>query len=241
MKERIVKIGTSGYNYFWNEGKPTSFKWYLKQGFNTVEINATFYSFPYRSWIKSWLDVPEYFDFSIKVNKIITHYLRLSDKSIATFQKFKDKLKEIEHKISFWLFQMPPTFEYSESNLQRIINFFTKAKLEGKGVIEFRDESWFKARSIVEKLEENGIIMCSIDSPDFPNDIYLCNGTIYVRLHGRKEWYNYEYSKEELDELVKKISSLEFKKCYIYLNNDHGILPNGFYLMEKFKINKLPV
>lgn len=236
MKDKVIKVGTSGYNYFWNEGKPNSFKWYISKGFNTVEINATFYSFPYKSWIRNWLESPEYFDFSIKVNRIITHYQRLSEKSAETFMKFKERLKEIEHKISFWLFQMPPTFEYSEKNYSRLINFFKKAGLENNGVVEFRDESWFKIASLHEELSKNGIIMCSIDSPDFPNDIYLCNNIIYLRLHGRKEWYSYEYSNEELDEIIKRINSLNFKKCYIYLNNDHGMLPNGFYLMQKFGI-----
>jgi|BEDMetMinimDraft_2_1075160.scaffolds.fasta_scaffold00027_27 Uncharacterized conserved protein len=239
--EKLIKIGTSGYNYFWNKGKPTPFKWYIKQGFNTVEINATFYSFPYKSWIKSWLDSPDYFDFSIKVNRTITHYSRLSQKGIELFSKFKNSLNEIEDKISFWLFQMPPTFELNEKNLAKIEIFFRKINLENKVVIEFRDESWFKDDKIIHILNQIGIVFCSIDAPEFPNEIYESNGIIYLRLHGRKEWYSYEYSKEELDEIVSKILNKDFSKCYIYLNNDHGMLPNGFYLMDKLGLKRSSV
>jgi len=225
----IFKVGTSGYNYFWNEGKPTQFKWYLKQNFNTVEINATFYSFPYKSWIKSWSYAPEYFDFSIKVNRIITHYAKLSEKAIDVFKKFKDIFKEIEDKIAFWLFQMPPSFEYSDQNLFRIKNFFSS--IDVNSVIEFRDPSWWR-KEVFDILKEIDVIFCSVDAPELPRDIIEINGKIYLRLHGREDWYNYEYSKEELDEIIKQILNISPKKCYIYLNNDHGMLPNGKYLLE---------
>ncbi len=56
-----VRIGTSGYNYSWNRCKD-KFRWYIDKGFKTVEINASFYSFPSKTWINTWLDAPEWFD-----------------------------------------------------------------------------------------------------------------------------------------------------------------------------------
>jgi uncharacterized protein YecE (DUF72 family) len=41
-----ILVGTSGYTYSWNKGKPNKFEWYLDQGFNSVEINRNFYRFP---------------------------------------------------------------------------------------------------------------------------------------------------------------------------------------------------
>lgn len=49
-----IRIGTSGYTYSWNKRRPTAFAWYVKQGFNSVEINASYYRFPLDSWIKTW-------------------------------------------------------------------------------------------------------------------------------------------------------------------------------------------
>ncbi len=226
----IFRIGTSGYNYFWNEGKPSQFKWYLNQGFNTVEINATFYSFPYKSWIKSWASAPDYFDFSIKVNRVITHYAKLSEKAIDTFKKFSALFKEMEEKIAFWLFQMPPTFEFSEENLSRIKNFFSN--IHQNSVIEFRDPSWWR-NEVYEVLKDLDVIFCSVDAPELPRDILETNGKIYLRLHGREDWYNYEYSTKELDEMIDTISKMKASSCYIYLNNNHGMLPNGRYLLNR--------
>jgi uncharacterized protein YecE (DUF72 family) len=117
MKDPTIKIGTSGYSYPWNKGKPTPFAWYLSKGFKTVEINASFYRFPSTSWINAWKIAPRDFDFSIKVHRSITHYARLQGHAIDLFEKFRDSLKEVKEKISFWLFQLPETFQGNEENL----------------------------------------------------------------------------------------------------------------------------
>jgi len=44
--EPKIRIGTSGYSYSWNKAKPDAFEWYIVQGFNSVEINYSFYRFP---------------------------------------------------------------------------------------------------------------------------------------------------------------------------------------------------
>jgi len=48
------------------------------QGFNSGETNASYYRFPAEAWINTWLSfAPDYFTFSIKVNRFITDYMRL--------------------------------------------------------------------------------------------------------------------------------------------------------------------
>lgn len=228
----MIRIGTSGYDYFWNEGKPTKFQWYLSQGFKTVEINSSFYRFPVNTWVKAWLKSPEDFDFTIKVHRSITHYARLSDRGLELLSKFTDILKDMEHKITFWLFQMPPTFVYNEKNYNKVIAFFTKAKLNATPVIEFRHESWWEHRNVLEDLDH---VFCSVDAPELPNEIVSTNKVIYIRLHGREIWYNYEYNKKELDDILERTRRLRPRKCYIYLNNDTGMLSNGLYLLRKVK------
>lgn len=79
-----IRVGTSGYSYFWNKGKPTTFKWYCNQGFSTVEVNISFYRFSMPNWIKTWKKCPPSFGFSIKVHRSITHYKKLTKNSIRT-------------------------------------------------------------------------------------------------------------------------------------------------------------
>jgi len=220
-----IKIGTSGYSYFWNEGKPTPFQWYTRQGFDTVEINATFYRFPNRSWVKIWSKCPEDFDFSIKVHRSITHYSKLRGKALHLWERFKEPL----NKITFWLFQMPPNFTVSDRNLETLLEFFRQLNLGNSAVVEFRHASWWKH---IDVCEEGQFAFCSLDAPKLPRDIVGINDVIYLRLHGRKKWYSYVYSGKELLRLAKRIDEVSASRKYVYLNNDHGMLQNGKFLMK---------
>jgi uncharacterized protein YecE (DUF72 family) len=225
----LIGIGTSGYTYSWNEAKPTPFKWYINQGFNSVEINASFYRFPTQSWIKTWLTAPEDFSFSIKVHRSITHYTKLKNRSLELWNRFRQPLESLEKKIDFWLFQMPSNYKYKQENLEAIRAFFEKTNLRNKAVIEFRDSSWWKA---AKKIANIGIVFCSVNAPCLPHSLMSTNGAVYLRLHGSKEWYNYIYSEKELDNILSRIKKLKADKKMIYLNNDHGMLQNGLYLLK---------
>jgi uncharacterized protein YecE (DUF72 family) len=225
----LIGIGTSGYTYSWNEAKPTPFKWYINQGFNSVEINASFYRFPTQSWIKTWLTAPEDFSFSIKVHRSITHYTKLKNRSLELWNRFRQPLESLEKKINFWLFQMPSNYKYKQENLEAITAFFEKTNLRNKAVIEFRDSSWWKATKEISNI---GIVFCSVNAPYLPHSLISTNGAVYLRLHGSKEWYNYIYSEKELDNILSRIKKLKADKKMIYLNNDHGMLQNGLYLLK---------
>jgi len=67
----------------------------------------------------------------------------------------------------------------------------------------------------------------SVDSPDFPLDVFNTNGLVYERMHGRTEWYAHLYSDEELHGVAEKILNLKPKKAYIFFNNDHAMLMNS--------------
>jgi uncharacterized protein YecE (DUF72 family) len=59
-------------------------------------------------------------------------------------------------------------------------------------------------------------------------------------LHGREQWYAYDYSLQELREiaaLAKSMESLGAKKVYIFFNNDvAGYAPqNALALLEMLK------
>jgi uncharacterized protein YecE (DUF72 family) len=58
---------------------------------------------------------------------------------------------------------------------------------------------------------------------------------MYLRVHGYKKWYNYIYSQTELDTMISSIKELNAYKKAIYLNNDHGMLKNGLYLLKHLK------
>ena len=235
-----ILIGTSGYTYSWNKGKSNKFEWYINQGFNSVEINGSFYRFPTESWTNNWKKVSgEKFMFSIKVHRSITHYTRLKgNKSVQLWKRFKKSVEPIEDKVLFWLFQMPSTFKFNQENLERLTIFANKAELNNKAVMEFRDSSWWSKASLKE-LQKNKFSICSVDAPLLPKKILNLNNIIYLRLHGSKSWYNYIYSEKELKRIISKLQKKRASKKAVYLNNDHGMLANGKYLMDHlFSINK---
>jgi uncharacterized protein YecE (DUF72 family) len=230
--KRKISIGTSGYTYSWNKGTTNKFRWYVDQGFNSVEINGSFYRFPTENWVNNWnANSQRGFDFSIKVHRAITHYSRLGDKAIQLWNRFKRPLKPIEERISYWLFQMPSTFTYNMENIEKIKNFENKAKLGNRAVLEFRDASWW-SKAALKEINETGVAFCSVSAPSLPGKIVTINQTTYYRLHGITKWYNHVYSDGELDKILTKIKRERGKRKAIYLNNDHGMLQNGFYLLN---------
>jgi uncharacterized protein YecE (DUF72 family) len=222
-----VKVGTSGYSYFWNEGKPSPFEWYVKQGFDTVEINATFYRFPSPAWVNVWRRAPPGFDFSIKVHRSITHYRRLGEGSHDLLERFVRPLEPLADRIAFWLLQMPPRFTYSETNLSRVSSFIAGVDLDAPVVVEFRDAHWWDH---VDEVARTGAAFCSVDAPGLPRDIVSTNDVLYLRVHGREAWYDHVYSEEELWEMARGVLQSSASRRYVYFNNDTGMLPNGLLL-----------
>ena len=73
-------------------------------------------------------------------------------------------------------------------------------------------------------LKELGAVFCSVDSPKSELRDWVTSDVAYIRLHGRKGWYDYNYAAHELrevKELAEKMNRLGAKKIYIFFNNDY--------------------
>jgi len=101
-------IGTSGWSYDWN---PDGFSWYMKNSnLNSVELNASFYRFPFLNIISSWnRKSPHGFRWAIKVNRMVTHASRFSERAVEYWSRFKELFEAVDQKIAFFLFQLPPS------------------------------------------------------------------------------------------------------------------------------------
>jgi uncharacterized protein YecE (DUF72 family) len=225
-----VYIGTSGYDYYWNKRRPSAFEWYLSQGFNSVEVNATFYRWPSPFMVNVWTHAPSHFRFSFKVHRSITHYSKLSKRATELWEKFSESLKPLHPKTVFWLYQMPPSFTYTPANMRRVNDYFSTLSHQGVAVVEFRSPEWWQH---VKELAESGAAFCSVDAPGLPNNVVAINDTVYLRLHGRTEWYSYVYTPRELDQIVEALGATRAKIIGVYVNNDEGMLENGLYLARR--------
>ncbi|MCD6562527.1 MAG: DUF72 domain-containing protein [Thermoproteales archaeon] len=237
-----IYIGTSGWKYFWN---PDGLKWYVENTpFNAIELNMSFYSFPRQRQVERWEREGNDLRWVVKVHRSITHMRKMSLKSIATWKKFREVFSPLEQKIDLYLFQFPPSLAFSEKIFERIISYYREGEIGEKMAIEPRHESWFNEK-VEEKFAEHDILMVTPDSPMFnglpQNKLFKTTDKVYLRIHGRTEWYSHIYSSEELEELVEKILETKTTKAYIFLNNDHGMLPNGEELVKIFTRRGYPV
>jgi len=223
MKNLKIHLGCSSYynsNWkpdFYPEGLPKS-KWFdfYCQHFSTYEMNGTFYKAPTLKVMQNWYDKsPEGFIYAVKAPKTITHLKRFKncEEEISTFyQVCKEGLRD---KLGAVLFQLPPSFHYSEENLKLIINSLDATF---KNTVEFRHESWWN-KEVFEILEAHKIIFCNVSHPTLPDSITKTSKIGYFRFHGSPKMFYSSYSKDYLYEIYKEIEKNSFEEFYIYFNN----------------------
>jgi uncharacterized protein YecE (DUF72 family) len=222
-----VYVGTSGWLYDWNEG--ASLDWYIEEsGLNAIELNASFYRFPFRNQVASWSRKGVGLRWSIKVHRSITHTRKMSEKALDTWFKFHDLFRVMDNIVDYYLFQLPPNYSCRGENLARIVEFNENVKLGNRMAIEFRHESCFN-ETVRRWAEENNIVVVSVDAP-IAKWIVSVNGFIYLRMHGREAWYGYEYSESELMEVADRIKALNPRRVHVFFNNNHWMLENARFM-----------
>ncbi|MEB2793023.1 MAG: DUF72 domain-containing protein [Caldisphaeraceae archaeon] len=227
-----IYVGTSGWMYSWNLGK--SLQWYVeKSGLNTVELNSSFYRFPYKNQVRSWRERGKDLRWSIKVHRSISHVHRLDKNSYEIWYKFLDAFKSMDDIVYFYLIQLPPSFKKNEENVERIVEFSRLSALGERLAIELRHKSWFD-QDTVDLFKKLGITIVSISSP-IGEFIARSNDIVYMRMHGTERWYYYEYKDSELSRIAKEIVNKGPKKVYVYFNNDLWMLSNGLYMLKLLK------
>ena len=216
-------VGTSGWYYDWNKEK--TLDWYIENSnLDAVELNASFYRFPFPNMIKSWARKGKSLHWAIKVNRLITHQFKFSGKAAATWKKFYDLFSPMHEFIDYFLFQLPPSFTPKGKSL--IEKFFGKIKTAKKCALELRHELWFK-EDLIKWVKSLGITWVSIDAPEFTRDIVKTTKNVYLRIHGRADWYRHNYTDRELRNIGKRIIAVQPDKVYIFFNNNHNMLKNA--------------
>ncbi|KGO94396.1 hypothetical protein Q766_05635 [Flavobacterium subsaxonicum WB 4.1-42 = DSM 21790] len=219
-----IIIGCSGfYNKQWKglfypEDLPTS-QWfaYYCQHFTTFEINATFYRFPTVKGMQGWYKkAPEGFTYAVKAPKQITHLKRFADCEDEIAKFYNSSKEGLAEKLGCILFQLPPSFTYSQERLELITSSLSA---EFKNVVEFRHESWWR-EDVYQSLAAANITFCSVNYPKLFTGVIATTPTGYVRLHGNPRLFYSEYTKDELQQLYANIlQQPHLTEAYIYFNN----------------------
>ncbi len=219
-----INIGCSGWYYwhwkgqFYPESIPSS-RWFAHYAskFNTVELNAPFYSWPTASTVKTWIRQAgrKRFVYTVKVCELITHVKRFSGTKtlVRDFGYIADLLGP---HMGCFLFQLPPSLRYSPAALRRIVEQLDPARAN---VVEFRHKSWWN-HTVYRAFRDAGIIFCSCSGPRLPDELVKTADDIYIRFHGTKRWYRYDYSRAELQLWANRIRASGTKRVWAYFNND---------------------
>jgi uncharacterized protein YecE (DUF72 family) len=218
-----IHIGCSGWFYwhwrgiFYPDTKRTDtwFRHYTST-FNTVELNAPFYSWPKLSTVKNWRrNAPDNFRYSVKVNRLITHEKRLV-RTRMLVEEFCGIEKILGEKLGCFLFQFPPSYRYTPSRLASIVR---QLDSQYRNAVEFRHKSWWR-EAVYRRLREHHLIFCTVSAPRLPDELIRTSDVIYIRLHGRSRWYRHDYTADELNAWADKIESSGARDAWIYFDND---------------------
>jgi uncharacterized protein YecE (DUF72 family) len=221
-----LHIGCSGWFYwkwrgvFYPETLPTAewFSHYAKR-FRTVEINASFYSWPTEANVKAWAKAAgrRRFVYTVKVCELITHVKRFKGtKSLV--QDFGVIADILGNRMGCFLFQLPPSYRYTPARLRTILSHLDHRR---RNVVEFRHASWWN-EDVFAAFRKTGTIFCSCSAPRLPDMLVRTADDIYVRFHGTKRWYRHDYSNEELAEWSARIKASGAKTSWVYFNNDYN-------------------
>ena len=221
-----LNIGCSGWFYwdwkdrFYPPGITTKewFQHYADQ-FDTVELNAPFYSWPTIATVQSWVHQAQnrQFIYTVKACELITHIKRFT----RTTQLVKDFYfidRLLKPHMGCFLFQLPPSFHYTAPRLKRILDQLDSSK---RNVVEFRHSSWWNKQTYL-AFKKTNTIFCSCSAPRLPDELIQTSDEVYIRFHGISRWYRHNYTSEELTVWAKRIRQHDSARVWGYFNNDFG-------------------
>ncbi|MFW5801960.1 MAG: DUF72 domain-containing protein, partial [Spirochaeta sp.] len=76
---------------------------------------------------------------------------------------------------------------------------------------------------VYDVLSESRVAFCMLSAPGgLTTGAVQTHDFMYVRFHGKDDWYNYRYSEDELRHWADIILEQNPGEAYIYFNNDVG-------------------
>jgi len=228
-----VRLGTSGWSYaewigpVYDDEKQSKLRRYSSV-FGIAEIDSTFYAYPSKGTVIGWnRNSPADFAYAAKLPKVVTHNkkLGLNGDVEDDLYKFCDLMEPLSNsgKLACLLAQLPPSLGFDLEVMGRFLELVPKGF---RLAVEFRHPSWLRDETW-RLLSDHNVAYTTVDEPLLPPDLWVTADFSYFRWHGhgRRPWYNYRYSLDELEPWVPKIREAG-EKCqnvYGFFNNHyHG-------------------
>jgi uncharacterized protein YecE (DUF72 family) len=164
----LVRIGAQGWNYAaWQgpfypvETRQASFLSVYARAFDTVELDATFYSVPSPSTVRNWAaQVPAGFTFALKMPQEVTHEHRLRE--VAELAAvFFDRARILGPKLGPILLQFAP--EFGPAELPALAAFLPHLPRDLAFAVEFRHRGWIHD-GVLALLAEHNVALALTDT-----------------------------------------------------------------------------
>ena len=185
---------------------------------DAVEINSTFYrdhtEKSYRKWSNA---TPEYFRFSVKLNKRFTHDCNLDINEFDLIENLTT-ISALGDKWGALLLQFPKKIEFDFIKMKFFYQVIRKV-FSGPIAIEARNLSWMSSSSL-ELLNLFNISKVTADPEKCPFD--HDSQIKYYRLHGSPETYRSNYDEEYLNNLYEEMRNAETDIWCIFDNTIFG-------------------
>lgn len=208
-KDFNVSIGCAKWNKtdlkgFYPKGTKDELTYYSTQ-FNSIELNATFYSMPSAEQVLTWKDkTPADFKFFPKIPNTVSHYRRLLNITDVVTQ-FATSVLNFDEKLGMVFLQLRDNFKPKDD--ERLEKFIQDWPKEVPLAIELRNSEWFADEEIFNKtmdvFEKHNITNIIVDTAGRRDMLHmrLTTPTGFIRYVGA----NAESDYTRLDDWLERI------------------------------------
>ena len=208
-KDFNISIGCAKWNKtdlkgFYPKGTKDELTYYSTQ-FNSIELNATFYSMPSPEQVLTWKDkTPADFKFFPKIPNTVSHFRRLLNITDVVTQ-FATSVLNFDEKLGMVFLQLHDNFKPKDA--ERLEKFIQDWPKEVPLAIELRNNEWFsdeeifnKTMDLFEKYNITNIIVDTAGRSDMLH-MRLTTPTAFIRYVGA----NAESDYTRLDDWLERI------------------------------------
>jgi uncharacterized protein YecE (DUF72 family) len=213
--------------------------------FERIELNASYHSIPSAATMAGWASqTPDGFFFDVKLHRRFCeapHSAAESDLMGRTIESIQPLL--VAKKLGAFLLTLPPSFGPGSRKLEEVDLVAEKLRPYAPLAVELRDRRWVKDEALDSTLaffRQRELVWVALDLPRLdanpilpPIDEVTHPRMAYMRMHGRNpnylkrggdasERHNYQYSEEELTEIVGRIQKLAARATDVHVSaNNH--------------------
>lgn len=249
-KDFNVYVGCAKWNKtdlkgFYPRGTKDELTYYSTQ-FNSIELNATFYSMPSPDQVSTWKDkTPDDFKFFPKITNTVSHYKRLLNTTEAV-TSFATSVLNFDEKLGMVFLQLHDNFK--PKDYERLGKFIQDWPKEVPLAVELRNEEWFadeetfnKTMDLFEKHNVTNIIVDTAGRRDLLH-MRLTTPTAFIRYVGANADSDYTRLDDWIEHIkLWKKEGLENLYFFVHQNIEKASPLLSAYFIEalnkEFKMN----